>query len=72
MNSQEFTFPTNGNARPKSVARYLAVHISTLWRYAKLNPDFPKPRKLTDGVTVFDAADVRQWNEKRKEGAEHA
>lgn len=67
MKSQTFTFPASGNARARHVAHYLGVHISTVWRYAK-RPDFPKPHQLTDGVTVFDAAAVRQWNEQRTGG----
>lgn len=64
MKYQPNAFPLSGNARAKHVAQYLGVHISTVWRYVK-RPDFPKPQTLTDGVTVFDAADVRQWNEQR-------
>lgn len=64
MKSQQFVFPLSGNARPRHVAEYLGVHIATVWRYAQRD-DFPQPRTLTDGVTVFDAADVRQWNEQR-------
>ncbi|WP_407575388.1 helix-turn-helix transcriptional regulator [Raoultella terrigena] len=70
MKSQQFTFPTSGNARARHVAYYLGVHISTVWRYAQRS-DFPKPHRLTDGVTVFDAAAVRQWNEQRI-GGQHA
>lgn len=70
MKYQQFTFPTSGNARARHVAYYLGVHISTVWRYAK-RPDFPKPHRLTDGVTVFDAEAVREWNAQRT-GGEHA
>lgn len=64
MTNQIYTFPTSGNARPKHVAHFLGVHISTVWRYVH-RPDFPQPQTLSDGVTVFDAAEVRQWNEQR-------
>ncbi|HFW3112013.1 TPA: helix-turn-helix transcriptional regulator [Salmonella enterica subsp. diarizonae serovar 61:r:-] len=61
MNKQSTDFPLSGNARAKQVAEYLGVHISTVWRWAK-SPDFPRPRVLSDGITVFSAAKVRTWN----------
>ncbi|HIB1549538.1 TPA: helix-turn-helix transcriptional regulator [Salmonella enterica subsp. enterica serovar Muenchen] len=64
MNNQQFIFPLSGNARARQVAQYLGVHISTVWRYAHRS-DFPQPQTLTDGVTVFDAAEVREWNAQR-------
>lgn len=72
MKYQQFTFPTSGNARARHVALFCGVHISTVWRWVK-HPDlnFPKPHRLTDGVTVFDAEAVREWNALRT-GGEHA
>ncbi|HAK3334000.1 TPA: AlpA family phage regulatory protein [Salmonella enterica] len=64
MNHQQLPFPHSGNARARQVAEYLGVHISTIWRYAR-RPDFPQPQTLTDGVTVFDAAKIREWNAQR-------
>ncbi|MDJ3785102.1 AlpA family phage regulatory protein [Salmonella enterica] len=64
MNHQQLPFPHSGNARARQVAEYLGVHISTVWRYAH-RPDFPQPQTLTDGVTVFDAAEIREWNAQR-------
>ncbi|TQI77968.1 AlpA family transcriptional regulator [Serratia fonticola] len=71
MNTQDFTFPLSGNARAAAVARFLSVSEATVWRYAK-RPGFPKPVKLSDRATVFDAAAVRQWLESRKQGGRHA
>lgn len=61
MNTHEPAFPPSGNARAKQVAQYLGVHISTVWRWAK-SPDFPQPKVLSDGITVWNAVDVRNWN----------
>lgn len=41
-------------ARPKAAAAYASIGISTLWSYAKILPDFPKPIKLGPRTTVFD------------------
>ncbi|CAK8738076.1 hypothetical protein SODG_001771 [Sodalis praecaptivus] len=74
MKTHEVTsvsFPTTGNARIKSVAQFLAVSEVTVWRYTK-RPDFPKPIKLSDRATVFDAAAVRQWYETRKKLTQQA
>ncbi|HFZ9214777.1 TPA: helix-turn-helix transcriptional regulator [Salmonella enterica subsp. diarizonae serovar 61:r:-] len=61
MNHQQLPFPHSGNARARQVAEYLGVHISTVWRWAK-SPDFPQPKVLSDGITVWNAAEVRKWN----------
>lgn len=58
-------FPLSGNARVKSVAVFLAVSEATVWRKAK-QPDFPKPTKLSERVTVFDAAEIRSWLAERR------
>lgn len=65
MSQQPSRFPLNGNARAKQVAEYLGVHISTVWRWAK-RPDFPQPKVLSDGITVWNAAKVRTWNDLRQ------
>lgn len=59
------TFPYSGNARVKSVAKFLAISKATVWRKAK-QPDFPKPTKLSERVTVFDAAEIRSWLAERR------
>jgi prophage regulatory protein len=49
--------------RPKHAAEYLGVGVSTLWRWAAERHDFPKPRKLSGRVTVFDGEELRAWRD---------
>lgn len=44
--------------RPAQAAEKLAVSLPTLWRYCRTNPSFPKPRKLSERVTVFDEQEL--------------
>ena len=44
--------------RPAQAAKKLGVSIGTLWRYCRLNPTMPKPRKLSARVTVFDEQEL--------------
>ena len=44
--------------RPRAAAAYLGIGLSTIWRRAKEDPAFPKPRKLGGRVTVFLRADL--------------
>lgn len=44
--------------RPGAAAAKLGVSVPTLWRYCRVNPAFPRPRKLSARVTVFDAAEL--------------
>ena len=55
-------FPLSGNVRPARVSNFLDVSPATMWRWAAKS-DFPKSRKLTSRVTVFDAAEIRRWVE---------
>jgi predicted DNA-binding transcriptional regulator AlpA len=62
--SKQTQFPLSGNARVKSVAIFLAISEATVWRKVK-QPGFPQPTKLSERVTVFDAAEIRQWLSQR-------
>ena len=44
--------------RPAQVAEKLGVSVPTIWRYCRSKPDFPKARKLSERVTVFDEAEL--------------
>jgi len=39
---------------------------TTIWRWAKDDPTFPKPFKLSDAVTVWDEGEVLAWIERKK------
>ncbi|MFS7239170.1 helix-turn-helix transcriptional regulator [Serratia proteamaculans] len=64
----EPTFPTNGYIRPKRLASLLGVSEATIWRKAK-NGTLPRPIKLSERVTAFDAVEINAWIKSRKEVA---
>ncbi|MFM9921897.1 hypothetical protein VLK31_02800 [Variovorax sp. H27-G14] len=44
----------------------LPVSAATIWRWAAdPNSDFPKPIRITDGLTVWDRESVEAFIEKR-------
>ena len=51
------------SARPQQSAALLGIGLSTLWRFAKERPDFPRPRKLSPRVTVFIVAELLAWRD---------
>lgn len=60
--------PTNGYIRPKRLAELLGVSEATIWRKAK-NGTLPRPVKLSERVTAFDAVEINAWIKSRKETA---
>ncbi len=44
--------------RARDAAPYLGISIPTLWRYARTDPDFPKPRKLSARTTVWSRVEL--------------
>ncbi|SWO60023.1 MULTISPECIES: helix-turn-helix transcriptional regulator [Klebsiella] len=59
------TLPESGYMRPAQVMRHFQISESTLWKWVK-NGKFPKPDRLSDGVTRFDVAELREWVKSRK------
>jgi len=51
--------------RPKEAAALLSCAESTLWRWNKGRPDFPKPRKLGHKCTVFSRAELLAYIESK-------
>jgi len=45
-------------------ARY-GLHRSTLWRWAKTDPTFPKPVSLSVGCTRWKLSAIENWEMKR-------
>ncbi|EAN2611015.1 helix-turn-helix domain-containing protein [Salmonella enterica] len=64
------TLPKSGYMRPAQVMKHFQICESTLWNWVK-SGKFPKPDKLSDGVTRFDVADIRDWINKRKNNTNH-
>ena len=47
--------------RANELALRLAISKSTLWRWCKSKSNFPQPRKISQGVTVWFAEEVQEW-----------
>ena len=47
--------------RAKELANLLGVNNSTIWRWVKEKSDFPKPKKISKGVTVWNYWEVDLW-----------
>ena len=47
--------------RAPKVAEMLDVSPTTVKRWARENPSFPKPFKLSENVTVWDYKEVADW-----------
>ncbi|EHT98859.1 hypothetical protein CKS_1172 [Pantoea stewartii subsp. stewartii DC283] len=56
--------------RPAQVMHHFQISESTLWSWVKKGK-FPKPVKLSDGVTRFDIASIQAWLTDRKGGTTH-
>lgn len=48
------------------IARRYGVHRTTMWRWVKANPNFPKPVALSSGCTRWKLSEIIAW-EKAKE-----
>jgi predicted DNA-binding transcriptional regulator AlpA len=55
--------------RPREAAAYLGIGQSTIWRRAKVEPDFPQPRKIGERCTVWMRADLDAFLARFAEGA---
>jgi predicted DNA-binding transcriptional regulator AlpA len=53
----------NKSLRPTQAAEYLGIAVSTLWRFHKDRPDFPRSRKIGPRCTVFDHFELMQWRD---------
>lgn len=65
------TATASRSVRPPQ-ARALLGNIgnTTLWRWVKERPDFPRPLKLGPRVTVFKLDDLLAWRDKQAEVAQ--
>jgi prophage regulatory protein len=45
----------------KQIAERWGVHRVTPWKLAKSLPEFPKPVKLSPGVTRWKLSDIELW-----------
>lgn len=54
--------------RVGSVARKLDVSVSTVWRFVKVVPRFPKPFKLGPSTTVWSEQELDEYLLINKQG----
>jgi predicted DNA-binding transcriptional regulator AlpA len=47
--------------RPKDACRLLGITATTLWRWTRERPEFPKPIKLGTVVTVWSVAELEEF-----------
>jgi len=52
-------------ARPKAAANHLGVSTSTLYRWERERPDFPRRIKLGPRASGWRVADLDAWLEKQ-------
>lgn len=57
--------PDEAMTSVKVIAALTGNGVSTVWRYAALNPDFPKPVKLSARCTRFRVGEVRAYLKSR-------
>ena len=58
--SEENSKETQGYKRPKAVCIKYPISPASLWRKVK-NGSFPKPVKLSAGITAFKNSDLAEW-----------
>lgn len=46
-----------------------SVHRSTLWRWAKTDPTFPQPVKLSPGCTRWKLSEIEAWDASKSQAA---
>jgi len=49
--------------RPKHAAEFLGIGLSSLWRRINEDPDFPRPRKVSERVTYFLESELVAWRD---------
>lgn len=47
------------------LARRFNVSRQSIWRWARMNPKFPKPRKLSNGTTRWFLPEIEAWEQYR-------
>ena len=52
--------------RPKELAKYLGMGESTIFKKMKSDPDFPRPTKVSQQVTVWDIRDIDNYMARKR------
>lgn len=59
----ESPVPLKRSLRPAQAAQKLGISLPTLNRWARTKPNFPKKRKLSERVSVYDDAELDQYRD---------
>lgn len=57
--------PSRAIRQPR-VSELTGAARATVWRWTKTDPAFPKPFKLSKGVTAWDEGEILAWIEGKK------
>lgn len=49
----------------RQLGERFSVNRITIWRWARTDPDFPQPVKLTPGCSRWRLADIEIWERRR-------
>jgi len=52
-----------------SIALRFGVHRTTVWRWVKVDPTFPKPISLSPGCTRWKLSEIEGWEKQRASAA---
>ncbi|XTI73328.1 helix-turn-helix transcriptional regulator [Acidithiobacillus sp. AC3] len=61
MSNESVTTTGRRYARPDQVAKYLGVHVSTIYRWSQECADFPKRRKIGPSASAYDLNEIDAW-----------
>lgn len=59
------SLPKTGFMRPVQVMHHFQISESTLWKWVR-DGKFPKPDKLSDGVSRFEVTKIQAWLDARQ------
>ena len=62
----KFKEPKTGFAADKDLSQHINCPRSQVWVLARQNPTFPKPLRITSGMTRWRWADVLEWEKSLK------
>ena len=62
----KYTNDLNRAFRVRQVADFLGIGVSSVWRLAKNEPDFPKPFSLSPRTTAWSAEELAAYVEVKK------
>lgn len=53
----------------RQIAARFAVNRATVWRWLKVDQDFPRPISLSAGCTRWKLTDIEEWEHRKANAA---